>query len=329
MKAIVQERYGSHEVLHLGEIAKPIAGDNEILIRVVAAGVGPDVWHFMTGRPYLVRIIGFGFFKPKAAVRGSDLAGIVEAVGTNVTKFQIGDEVFGNCDGARMNGAFAEYAVAKENRIARKPTNISFEQAAAIPISANTALLGLRGVGQLKAGQKVAIIGAGGGVGSFAVQIANSIGAEVTGICSTSKMELVRSIGATHVVDYTAEDFVDGLNTYDLILDTAGRRSLKHLSGALKPDGVIAIVGGEGGGKILGGFGRQIFVAPFKSMFSTQKFRAVTLKTEDTDFDTLTKLVESGAVTPVIDSTYSLATASDAVKHLAEGHAAGKIILMI
>ena len=232
MKAIVQDTYGSADVLELREIDKPVVGDDDVLVRVHAAGVDQGVWHMMAGLPYLIRIAGFGLRAPKNPVRGRDVPGRVEAVGENVSRFQPGDEVFGTCD-----GSFAEYACARADRLAPKPANLTFEQAAAVPISAYTALQAVRDQGKVRAGQQVLIIGASGGVGTFAVQLAKAFGAEVTGVCSTTKMELVRSIGADHVIDYTREDFADGGSRYDVILDIAGNRSLSHLRRALAPRG--------------------------------------------------------------------------------------------
>jgi NADPH:quinone reductase-like Zn-dependent oxidoreductase len=254
MKAIVQDRYGSTDVLELRNIEKPTAGDDDILVLVHAAGVDPGVWHLMTGLPYLVRVMGYGLRKPKIQVRGTDAAGTVEAVGKNVRQFKPGDPVFGTCD-----GSFAEYACAKAERFAPKPANLTFEQAAAVPVSGMTALNGLRDAGKLQPGQKVLIIGAAGGVGSYAVQLAKAFGTAVTGVCSTSKADLVRAIGADEVIDYTQEDFTDGTRRFDLILDTAGRRQLSRLRRVLAPRGTLVIVGGEGGDRWLGGFQRQIF----------------------------------------------------------------------
>jgi NADPH:quinone reductase-like Zn-dependent oxidoreductase len=232
MKAVVQDTYGSPDVLELRDIDKPVIGDDDVLVRVQAAGVDPGVWHLMTGLPYLVRIMGYGLRKPKVRIRGRDVAGRVEAVGRNVTRFHPGDEVFGSCD-----GSFAEYVCAREDKLAPKPANLTFEQAAAVPISGLTALQAIRDKGQVQPGQKVLIIGAAGGVGTFGVQLAKAFGAEVTGVCSTTKVDLVRSIRANEVIDYTRDDFTDGARHYDLILDTAGRRSLSHLRRALTPRG--------------------------------------------------------------------------------------------
>lgn len=324
MKAIVQDRYGSADVLELRDVQEPAVGDDEVLVRVRAAGVDPGVWHLMTGLPYLVRAMGYGWRKPKISVRGRDLAGLVEAAGEKVTRFQPGDEVFGICE-----GSFTEYASAREDKLALKPANLTFEQAAAVPISGMTALQGLRDRGEVKAGEKVLIIGAGGGVGTFAVQIAKAFGAEVTGVCSTAKLDLVRSIGADHVIDYTRQDFADGAQRYDLILDTAGNRSLSHLRRALAPRGTLVIVGGEGGGRWLGGFDRQILRAPLLSLFVSQRLRPVISKETSADLVVLKELIEAGKVTPVIGRTYPLAEVPEAVRHLAKGHARGKVVITI
>ncbi len=324
MKAIVQDKYGSADVLELRDIDKPIIGDDEVLLRVHAAGVGPDVWHLMAGQPYLVRIMGMGFSKPKNRVRGWDVAGRVEEVGKNVTEFKPGDEVFGKC-----KGAFAEYTCAKEEDLVGKPTALTFEQAAALPASGCTALQSLRDTAKVKAGQKVLIIGAAGGVGSLAVQIANVLGAEVTGVCSTTKVDLVRSIGAHEVIDYTRDDFTDGKRRYDVIVDTAGRRSLLHLRRALAPQGILVIVGGDGGGRWFGGFQRQMFGAPLMSLRKGPKLIGMSAKIRKADLHYLAELVESGKVTPVIDSTYPLSDAASAVRHLAGGHPTGKIVITV
>ena len=252
MKAIVQDRYGSADVLELRDIEKPGIGDDEVLVRVHAAGVHAGDWHLMAGLPYLIRM-GFGLRAPKQAVRGTDVAGTVEAVGKDVTRFRPGDAVFGI--GA---GAFAEYTIAREDKLAPMPANLSFDAAATVPTSGSTALQGLRDVGKLQPGQKALIIGAAGGVGSFAVQIAKALGAHVTGVCSTTKVDLVRSIGADEVIDYTREDFAEGGQRFDLIFDTAGGRSLSQLRRALAPKGTLVIVGAEGGDRWIGGIDRQL-----------------------------------------------------------------------
>jgi len=245
MKAIVQDVYGSAGTLRFGDIDMPVIGDGEVLVRVRAAGVDPGVWHLMTGRPYLVRLMGMGVRRPKVPVRGRDLSGVVEAAGSRVTRFGPGDEVYG----VTTAGSFAEYARSRESHLARKPANLSFEQAAAVPVSGMTALQGLRDVGRVQPGQRVLVIGAAGGVGSFAVQLAHAFGARVTGMCSTAKIDLVRSIGADDVIDYTREEVDARGPQFDLILDTAGRRPVPVLRRALTPHGTLAIVGGEGGGR--------------------------------------------------------------------------------
>jgi NADPH:quinone reductase-like Zn-dependent oxidoreductase len=323
MKAIVQDKYGTADVLELRDVEKPQPGDDELLIRVKAAGVDPGVWHLMTGLPYLVRVMGFGLRSPKIRVRGTDAAGIVEAAGKNVVRLKPGDQVYGTCD-----GSFAEYACAKAERFAPKPSNLSFEQAAAVPVSGITALGGLRDAGKLQPEQKTLIIGAAGGVGTFAVQLAKAFGAVVTGVCSTSKAELVRTIGADEVIDYTREDFTDGTRQFDLILDTAGRRPLSHLRRALTPHGTLVIVGGEGGGRWLGGFQRQL-LAPVRSRFTEQKLLGLVSKERQQDLLTLKALIEEGKLTPVIDRTFPLGEAPQAIRYLEQGHARGKIVLSV
>jgi NADPH:quinone reductase-like Zn-dependent oxidoreductase len=324
MNAVVQDTYGSPDVLQLREIDKPVVRDDEVLVQVHAAGVDPGVWHLMTGLPYLVRIMGYGLRKPKVGIRGRDVAGRVEAVGTNVTGFRPGDEVFGIGD-----GSFAEYVSARPDKLAPKPANLTFEQAAAVPISALTALQALRDRGTVQPGQTVLIIGAAGGVGTFAVQLAKAFGAEVTGVCSTTKVDLVRSIGADHVIDYTREDFADGARHWDLILDTAGRRSLSQLRRALAPRGTLVLVGGEGGGRWLGGFDRQILRAPAVSAFARQRLRPLVSKERSEDLLVLKELIEAGRVTPVIDRTYPLREAPEAIRYLEEGHARGKVVIRV
>jgi NADPH:quinone reductase-like Zn-dependent oxidoreductase len=324
MKAVVQDTYGAPDVLELRDIDKPVPKDDEVLVRVHAAGVDPGVWHLMTGQPYLVRVMGYGLRTPKVGVRGRDVAGRVEAVGTNVTQVQPGAEVFGTCE-----GSFAEYVCAREDKLAPKPANLSFEQAAAVPISGLTALQALRDTGKVQPGQTVLIVGAAGGVGSFAVQLAKAFGAQVTGVASTTKLELVRSIGADEVIDYTREDFADGARHWDLIVDTAGRRSLAQLRRALTARGRLVIVGGEGGGRWLGGFDRQILRAPVVSAFSRQRLRPLTSKERRADLVVLKELIEAGKVTPVIDRTYPLSEAPEAIRYLEEGHARGKIVIRV
>lgn len=323
MKAIVQDTYGSADVLELRDIDRPAAGDNEVLLAVRAAGVDPGVWHLMTGLPYLLRGMGFGLRKPKVPTRGRDVAGRVEAIGKNVTRFEPGDEVFGTCE-----GSFAEYATAREDRLAHKPASLTFEQAAAVPISAMTALQGLRDAGRVKAGQQVLIIGAAGGVGTFAVQLAKAFGAKVTGVCSTTKTDLVRSIGADHVIDYTREDFAEGSRRYDLILDIAGNRPLSRLRQALAPKGTLVIVGGEAGGKWTGGIGRSLRAA-LLSPFVSQKLRGLISKETSADLEVLAAHIEAGELTAVIDRSYPLREAAKAIRHIEEGHARGKVVLTV
>lgn len=323
MKAIVQDTYGSADVLELREIDKPEVGGQDVLVRVRAAGLEPGVWHLMTGRPYLVRILGYGLRKPKVRVRGNDVAGHVEAVGKLVTRFQPGDEVFGAC-----HGSFAEYACAREGNLVSKPQSLTFEQAAAVPISALTALQGLRDKGEVKPGQQVLIIGAAGGVGTFAVQLAKALGAEVTGVCSTAKTELVRSIGADHAIDYTREDFADGRRHYDVILDTAGNRTLSHLRRALTPEGTLVIVGGEEGGKWLGGVDR-LLRALLLSPLVRQRLRSFIAAVRTEDLQYLKDLVEAREVTPVIDRTYPLSEVPEAVRYWESGQARGKVVITV
>jgi NADPH:quinone reductase-like Zn-dependent oxidoreductase len=323
MKAIVQDTYGSPDVLQLREIDKPVVGDDEVLLRVHAAGVDQGVWHLMAGLPYLTRIAGFGLRAPKNPVRGYDVAGRVEAVGENVTRFQPDDEVFGTC-----RGSFAEYACARADRLAPKPAHLSFEQAAAVPISGYAALQAVRDQGKVGPGQRVLIIGAGGGVGTYAVQLAKAFGAEVTGVCSTTKTELVRSIGADHVIDYTRQDFADGRNRYDVILDIAGNRSLSQLRRALAPEGKLVIVGGEGGGKWFGGIDRQLR-ATVLSLFVRQKLGTWISTEREEDLETLHELLEAGTVTPVVDRTFPLSEVPDAIRYLRDGRARGKVVITV
>jgi NADPH:quinone reductase-like Zn-dependent oxidoreductase len=324
VKAIVQDTYGSEDVLELREIDRPVAGADDVLVRVHAAGVDQGVWHLMTGLPYLVRILGYGVRAPKTRVRGTDVAGRVETVGENVTEFRPGDEVFGTC-----KGSYAEYACAGADKVAPKPANVTFEQAAAVPASACAALQGLRDRGRVRAGQRVLITGAAGGVGTFAVQLGKAFGAEVSGVCSTTKVDLVRSLGADHVIDYTREDFADGGQRYDLILDIAGNRSLSHLRRALAPRGTLVIVGGEAGGRWSGGFERQILLAPVLSLFVRQTLRPLTSTERKEDLGFLKEMIEAGKVTPVIDRTYPLGEVPEAIRHMRDGRVRGKLVITV
>lgn len=322
MKAIVQDAYGSPNVLKLADINKPGPGDNEVLVRVHAAGVDRGVWHLMTGLPYLARL-AFGFRAPKTPVPGMDLAGVVEAVGKNVSRFEPGDEVFGI-----GKGTFAEYALAREEKLAHKPASLTFEQAAVLAISGLTALQGLRDHGRVEAGQKVLIVGASGGVGTYAVQIAKAFGAHVTGVCSTAKVEMVRSIGADHVIDYTREDFADGSRRWDVILDIGGSLPLSRLRRALTPRGTLVLVGGEGGGRWLGVVAR-LLRARLLSPFVGQDLRTFLSSENHEDMLVLAELAESGKLAPVIDRTYPLAEAPEAIRYLEEGHVRGKVVITL
>ena len=323
MKAITQDTYGSVDVLELRDVDAPVPGDDDVLIQVRAAGVDQGVWHLMTGLPYLTRVIGFGLTRPKTRIRGRAVAGRVEAIGRNVVGFRPGDEVYGTCE-----GSFAEYACAKEGKLALKPKSLSFEQAAAVPISAVTALQALREAGKVQAGQEVLVIGAAGGVGTYAVQLAKAFGAQVTGVCSTAKTDLVRSIGADHVIDYKHDDFADGSRHYDLIVDIAGNRPLSVLRRALTPKGTLAIVGGEGGGRLTGGFERSLG-AGLLSAFVGQQLKGVMSVERAEDLRYLTGLIEAGAVTPVIGKSYALADAPAAIQDLREGKVRGKAVVTV
>jgi NADPH:quinone reductase-like Zn-dependent oxidoreductase len=323
MKAIVQDRYGSADVLEFQDIEDPVPGPEDVLIRVHAAGCGPDVWHLMTGMPYMARL-AIGLSKPKLPVLGWDVAGTVEAVGANVTDLQPGDEVMGT-----TKGSFAELAIAKADDLVQKPAKLSFEEAGALPISGITALRAIRDEANVQPGQTVLVIGAAGGVGSLVVQVAKAYGAKVTAVCSTSKEDLVRSIGADDVIDYTREDFTDGSRRWDVIIDTAGRRPLSQLRRALTPTGTLVIVGGDGGGRWTGGFFRGMLRAPVVSLFVGQRLRGLATKVKREDLLALVELIEAGTVTPVIDRTYPLIEAPDAIRYLEEGHSRGKIVITI
>jgi len=324
MKAIVRDTYGSPDVLELRDIDKPeIADDEEVLVRVHAAGVGRDVWHVMTGLPYPIRLAGYGLRAPKNPIIGSDVAGVVEALGKNVTRFQPGDEVFGI-----GKGSYAEYVCAREDKLAPRPANLTFEQAAVVAISGLSALQGLRDHGKVRPGQEVLVIGASGGVGTFAVQIAKALGAHVSGVCSTKKVDMVRSIGADHVIDYTQEDFAEGEQRYDLILDIGGNSSLARLRRALTPEGTLVITGGEGGGRWLGGTDRQLRAMVLSPLVG-QKPGTFVNKENQEDLIVLKELIESGKVTPVIDRTYPLEDAPEAIRYLEGGHARGKVVITV
>jgi NADPH:quinone reductase-like Zn-dependent oxidoreductase len=321
MKAIVQREYGTADVLSVAEIERPAIAADEVLVKVHAAGLDRGTWHLMTGMPYAARLVA-GLRAPKNPVPGRDVAGVVVAVGRQVTRFQLGDEVFGV-----SKGSFAEFAAARADKLARKPSKLTFEQAGAVPVSGMTALRGLCDVGRLEAGQKVLIIGASGGVGSYAVQIAKALGAEVTGVCSASKVDLVRSIGADHVIDYTRDDFAAGGKRYDLILDVGGSSSLSRLRRALAPKGTLVIVGGEGGGSWIG-MGRQLRALAL-SPFVGQRLTILGPKEHYAVLERLSELIEDGRLVPAVERTYPLDEVPDAMRQLVAGRARGKLVISV
>ena len=323
MRAIVQDAYGSADVMRYTTIPRPEIADDEVLVQVHAAGVDRGTWHYLTGRPYLMRVMGFGLRRPKNRVSGLDIAGIVVAVGPAVTRFAVGDEVFGV-----SKGAFAEYAAAKESKLALKPARLTWEQAAVVPISGSTAYQGLHDSGRVLPGQKLLIIGASGGVGSYAVQLGKAHGAEVTGVCSTAKVELVRSLGADHVVDYTRRDFAAGPERYDLILDIGGNSPLSKLRRALTPTGTLVVVGGEQGGRWTGGFGRSLRAVAM-SPFVRQRLTMLASKEQYSTLEQLSPLLEAGQVTPSIERAYVLEQVPEALLHLEAGQVRGKLAITI
>jgi NADPH:quinone reductase-like Zn-dependent oxidoreductase len=322
MRAIVQDAYGSPDVFRLAQITIPEVSDHQVLVRVHAAGLDRGTWHLMAGQPYLLRL-ALGLRKPRNPVPGLDLSGTVVAVGSAVTRFSPGNEVFGT-----GHGSFAEYAVAPEDQLALKPAKLSFEQAAVVPVSGLTALQALTDVGRVKTGQRVLIIGASGGVGSYAVQLAKALGGEVTGVSSTAKLDLVRSLGADHVIDYTSEDFADGEHRYDLILDIAGNPTLSRLRRALTPTGTAVIVGGEQGGRLTGGLDRQ-FRARALSVLVRQRLTFFVSKERGTDLERLTEFIEAGQLTPSIDQIFSLDQVPEAMRHLVAGKVRGKVAITV
>ncbi len=323
MKAAVRDRYGSPDVVELRDVDKPVPTDDEVLVRVRAASLNLADWYEVTGRPYVGRT-QMGLFKPKTNRLGVDYAGTVEAVGANVTTFRPGDEVFGG-----RNGAYAEYVCAREDRaIVRKPANVTFEEAAAVPIAAITALQGLRDKGQLEPGQKVLINGASGGVGTFAVQIAKALGAEVTAVCSTGNVDIARSIGADHVIDYNKEDFTRGDRRYDLMLDIAGSRSWSACKRVLDPQATFVMAGGPKTNRLLGPLGHLVKLR-LAAVGSGRKVIFFIAKFNKADMLVLQELLESGKVTPVIDRRYELSEIADALRYLGEGHARGKIVITV
>jgi NADPH:quinone reductase-like Zn-dependent oxidoreductase len=319
MKAIVFTKYGSPDVLEFKDIEKPTPKDNEVLIKVQAASVNAADWHLLRADPFLVRLM-FGLTKPKYTVLGADIAGIVEAVGKNVTQFKVGDEVFGDVSGHHWGG-YAEYVCAIESGLVLKPANITFEAAAASGIAAFTALQGLN-KGNIHTGQKVLINGASGGVGTFAVQIAKSFGAEVTAICSTNKVELVKSLGADYVIDYTKEDFTESGKTYDLIIAANGKQSLSEYKRALNPGGIYVMSGGAGSQ-----MAQAIFFGKINSITSGKKMSNLMAKPDQKDLLFIAELLKTGKLKPVIDKTYSLAETAEAIRYIEEGHAKGKVVI--
>ena len=323
MKAVVQDSYGPTEVLQLRDIDQPRLADDEVLLRVGAAGVDPGVWHLMTGLPYPVRLAGYGLRAPKMPVPGMDVAGVVQAVGRNVTRFEPGDQVFGI-----GKGCFAEYARAREDKLVRKPADLTFEQAAVIAISGLTALHGLRDQARVEPGQTVLVVGASGGVGSYAIQIAKAFGAHVTGVCSSTKMDLVRSLGADHTIDYTRDEFADGKRHFDVILDVGGNSRLTRLRRALASRGNLVIVGGEGGGRWLGGLDRQLRAVAL-SPFVSQKLVTLFPNENHQDMIVLRELIQAGKVMPAIDRVYPLTEAGKAIDYVADGNARGKVAIAV
>ena len=323
MKAIVQDEYGSHEVLKLDEIEKPVVDDNGVLVRVHAAGVHAGDWLLMTGRPLLFRL-GVGLRGPRKRIPGFDFAGTVEAVGKDVKEFKPGDEVFGDA----AHGSCAEYVLVSDDKVAPKPANLTLEQAAVVAVSGVTALRGLRDAAKVQPGQAVLINGASGGVGTYAVQIAKALGAEVTGVCSTRNVELVRSIGADHVIDYTQEDFTRGGERYDVILDNVANHSLAECRRALLPEGILLPNNGTAGGRWIGPLGRMAAAAVLSLFVRRQRppFYAPVRKKDLLD---LTELIEAGKITPVIDTVYSLSGTAEAMGHVGEGHARGKVVITV
>jgi NADPH:quinone reductase-like Zn-dependent oxidoreductase len=324
MKAMVNTKYGPPDVLKLTEVEKPVPKDDEALVKVHAASVNPADWHLLRGTPHIARL-QLGLRKPKETILGCDVAGQVEAVGKNVTMLQPGDEVFGS-PFMHGFGAFAERACVSEELLAPKPANLSFGQAAAVPLAASTALQGLRDHGGIESGQKVLIIGASGGVGTFAVQIARYFDAEVTGVCSTRNVEMVRSLGADHVIDYTKEDFTRSGRKYDLIFQLAGTRSPSECRRALTPEGTLVQISGDSDGRWIGPLDR-IVKALVLSPFVSQRMASFTVKPNEEDLRFLKELIESGKLTPVIDRAYPLSETPEAIRYLENGHARGKVVI--
>jgi NADPH:quinone reductase-like Zn-dependent oxidoreductase len=325
MTSIVQDEYGPapEDVFRLEEIDKPTIGDDEVLVRVHAASVDRGTWHVMAGLPYPIRLAGFGVRRPKYTHPGRSVAGTIEAVGRDAAGFELGEAVFGSC-----GGSFAEYARVRTDKLAPKPATLTFEQAAAVPISGLTALQAVRDHGRVRAGHTVLIVGASGGVGTFAVQIAKAFGADVTGVCSRAKVDLVRALGADHVIDYTIDDFADGTHRYDVILDIGGNRRLSQLRRALTSDGRLVIVGSEGDGRWLGGSDRQLRALALSPVVG-QKLGTFVASENAADLIALRELIDAGKLAPAIDRTYPLSEVPAAIRYLLEGHARGKIVINV
>ena len=326
MKAIAYEMYGSADVLELREVGKPeIEGDDRVLVRVLAASANPYDWHFMRGIPYIARLMATGVRKPKHTLLGSDVAGEVEAVGNAVTRFRPGDKVFGFVG----EGGFAEYVSAPEKLLALMPANLSFEQAATVPLAAVTALQGLRDAGQIRSGERVMIVGASGGVGTFAVQIAKWYGAQVTAVCSTRNLEMVRSIGHDHVIDYAREDYTRNAQHYDLIFQLAGTTSPSAFRRVLTPKGRLVLSSGDSPGRVIGPVGRIVKAMLLSPFVGGQKMLPFVAKASSDDLQALRELIEAGRIKPVIDRTYPLSQAADAIRYLETGHARGKVVISV
>ena len=324
MNAVIQDLYGSDpdDLLRVGEVPRPSIGPREVLVEVAAASVDRGTWHLMSGRPQLMRLMGFGFRRPKALNPGRSFAGTIVSIGESISGMQPGEAVYGTGE-----GAFAEYVAAPADKVARKPTNLSFEQAATAPVSAVTAIQAVRDAAQVRQGQRVLIIGASGGVGTFLVQLVKAFGGHVTAVASTAKLDLVRGLGADEVIDYSRENFADGRRMYDVILDTGGNHPLSQIRRVLAPDGTLVIIGGENDGRWLGGFARNlksILLAPF---VRGQRLRSLASKENAADLDALRALFEAGQVAPAIDRSYPLSETAAAIRRLTDGQAQGKIVI--
>ncbi|WP_433177137.1 NAD(P)-dependent alcohol dehydrogenase [Actinoallomurus sp. CA-150999] len=324
MKAIVQERFGPPDVLRLADTDPPEIGPDDVLVQVHAAALNPYDWHMLRGDPRIARLMGgVGLLRPKTPVVGIDAAGLVEAVGANVRGLRPGDEVLGFCP-----GAFAEYARTTADKVVPKPADLTFEQAAAVPMAATTALRAVRDVGEVRAGQRVLVNGAAGGVGTYAVQIATALGADVTGVCGTANVELVRSIGAAHVIDYTTEDFADGRLRYDVILDNVGNRPLNRLRAALTPKGILVLNAGGSPGRVVGAVGAMLRAAVVNG-FVRQRLRPLMTRQSRDDLLAVTRLIQDGKLTPILGRTYQLVDTAEALRHVEQGHARGKLVVTV